>query len=152
MAQSLPRSDLTSLYLVLTYGGAIPFAMGTFCLALDISSVPFLGGTTDVIGAYGLIIASFLSGAHWGLHLHRIGGWAIFLALFSNVSAIGLWIAFSALPPEAFLLALSFVFAILLAIDQRLTTDGLISQHYFRTRAVVTCIVVFLLIVSRLLV
>ena len=152
VARSLPQSDLTSLYRALTYAGAIPFAVGTFCLASDIRSIPFLGDTVDVLAAYGLIIASFLSGAHWGLHLHQTGGWSMFLALMSNVSAIGLWIGFLGLTPASFLLLLSFVFFLLLGIEQRLVTDGLITQRYFRTRAAVTCAVVFLLIVSGLMV
>ena len=56
MAKSLPRSDLTSLYPILTYGGAIPFVMGAACLAVDVRSVPFLGAMADVVGAYGLVI------------------------------------------------------------------------------------------------
>ncbi len=141
-----------SLYRVLSYAGVIPFAVGTFCLAVDIKSVPHLGRTADILGAYGLIIASFLSGAHWGLHLHQTGGWSLFLALTSNLSAIGLWIAFLGLAPAALLFVLSFLFLILLGVDQRLATDGLITQQYFRTRAAVTCLVVFLLIVSGLMV
>ncbi|MDG2032647.1 MAG: DUF3429 domain-containing protein [Rhodospirillales bacterium] len=152
MAKSLPQSEQTSLYQILTYAGTIPFAIGTVCLAVDIRSVPFLGGTADAIGAYGLIIASFLSGAHWGLHLHQTSGWSLFLALISNVSAIGLWIAFLSLAPAAFFIVVSFVFVILLAIDQRLATDGLIRQQYFRTRVVVTFVVVSLLIGSGLMV
>ena len=152
MAKSLIRSDLTSLYLTLTYGGAIPFLMGAACLAVDIRSVPFLGATVDVVGAYGLVIASFLSGTHWQLHLNQNAGWSLFLALSSNVLAIGLWIAFLVLAPEAFFLALSFIFLIFLAIDHRLARGGLINTHYFKTRAGVTGIVVLLLIFSGLIV
>ena len=103
MVKSLLRSDLTSLYPILTYSGAIPFVMGAACLVVDIRSVPFLGTTVDVVGAYGLVIASFLSGTHWQLHLNQNAGWSLFLALSSNVLAIGLWTAFLVLMPEAFL-------------------------------------------------
>ena len=151
MAKSLLSVDLTTLNPILTYGGAIPFVMGAACLAVDIRSVPFLGGTADVLGAYGLVIASFLSGAHWQSHLNQNLGWSLFLALSSNVLAISLSIAFLMLAPDAFLLALSFAFFLLLVIDQRLATNGLISHHYFKTRAVATCIVAFLLIVSGLM-
>ena len=151
MAKALSQSDSRSLCRFLTYAGAIPFALGTAFLTLDISSAPILGGLPDAIGAYGLIIASFLSGVHWGLHLQQTGSWSLFLALSSNVLAIGLWIAFLTLAPDTFLIALSFVFLILLIIDQRLATAGLIRSYYFKTRAVVTCIVAFLLIVAGLM-
>ena len=126
--------------------------MGAACLVVDIRSVPFLGATADVVGAYGLVIASFLSGTHWQLHLNQNAGWSLFLALSSNVMAIGLWTAFLALEPEAFFLALSFIFLIFLAIDHRLATSGLINKHYFKTRAGVTGIVVLSLICSGLIV
>ena len=151
MVKSLLRSDLTSLYPILTYGGAIPFVTGAVCLAVDIRSVFFLGATVDVVGAYGLVIASFLSGTHWQLHLTQNAGWSLFLALSSNVMAIGLWTAFLVLAPEAFFLALSFIFLIFLAIDHRLAISGLISKHYFKTRAGVTGIVVLSLIYSGLI-
>ena len=150
MVKSLLRSDLRSLYPILTYGGAIPFVMGAVCLAVDIRSVPFLGATVDVVGAYGLVIASFLSGTHWQLHLNQNAGWSLFLALSSNVMAIGLWTAFLVLAPEAFFLALSIIFLIFLAIDHRLAICGLINKRYFRTRAGVTGIVVLSLIFSGL--
>ena len=152
MVKSLLRSDLTSLDPILTYGGAIPFVMGAVCLAVDIRSVPFLGATVDVLGAYGLVIASFLSGTHWQLHLNQNAGWSLFLALSSNVMAISLWTVFLVLAPEAFFLALSFIFLIFLAIDHRLAICGLINKRYFRTRAGVTGIVVLSLIFSGLIV
>mgnify|MGYP002877491988 FL=1 len=152
MVKSPLRSDLTSLYPILTYGGAIPFVMGAACLVVDIRSVPFLGSTADFMGAYGLVIASFLSGTHWQLHLNQNAGWSLFLALSSNVMAIGLWTAFLVLAPEAFFLALSFIFLIFLAIDHRLAISGLINKHYFKTRAGVTGIVVLSLICSGLIV
>ena len=152
LVKSLLRSDLTSLYPILTYGGAIPFVMGAACLVVDIRFVPFLGATVDVVEAYGLVIASFLSGTHWQLHLNQNAGWSLFLALSSNVMAIGLWTAFLVLAPEAFFLALSFIFLIFLAIDHRLAISGFINKHYFKTRAGVTGIVVLSLIFLGLIV
>ena len=151
MAKSLPQIEFTSLYRVLTYAGAIPFGLGAVCLAMDIRSVPVLGGTADAIGAYGLIIASFLSGVYWGLNLHQTGGWSLFLASISNVLAIGLWIAFLGLELAAFLFLLSLFFLILLVIDQQLARNGLIRKQYFIARAVVTVFVIFLLMASGLM-
>ena len=111
-----------------------------------------LGATVDVVGAYGLVIASFLSGTHWQLHLNQNAGWSLFLALSSNVMAISLWTVFLVLAPEAFFLALSFIFLIFLAIDHRLAICGLINKRYFSTRAGVTGIVVLSLIFSGLIV
>ena len=109
--------------------------MGAVCLAVDIRSVPFLGTTVDVVGAYGLVIASFLSGRSLAITFKPKRRMVAVSGALYNVMAISLWTVFLVLAPEAFFLALSFIFLIFLAIDHRLAICGLINKRYFRTRA-----------------
>ncbi|MDD7804284.1 MAG: DUF3429 domain-containing protein [Endozoicomonas sp. (ex Botrylloides leachii)] len=54
----------------LTYAGAIPFIICTVCLSFNIHQILLLGYVEKILSAYGLVILSFLAGAHWGQHLH----------------------------------------------------------------------------------
>ncbi len=57
------------IYPWLTYAGAIPFVLCAICFVLNIDVVPLLGNVKHIIAIYGVMIVTFLSGAHWGLHL-----------------------------------------------------------------------------------
>ena len=48
----------------LTFAGAIPFVACAFLLMIDVVTVPMLGSVVDILSAYGLVIASFMAGAH----------------------------------------------------------------------------------------
>ena len=152
MANPSAQSKPKSLHNLLTYAGVTPFAAGAICINLDVGNIPLLGNVADAISAYGLIIASFLSGGHWVTHLQKSGGLSVFLALTSNAVAVGLWMAFLVLAPSTFLLLLSAAFIFLLGVDKRLAAENLITPMYFKTRVVVTCIVVSLLIWSGFLI
>ena len=136
----------------LTFAGAIPFVACAFLLMIDVVTVPMLGSVIDVLSAYGLVIASFMAGAHWGNHLDLADDnkWAIRLPLYSNIIALGLWLGFLILSASSFIWLLVIGFISLLVIDYSLHRAQIISHAYFKVRQYVTAIVVISLVIAAL--
>ena len=136
------------LYSMLTYAGALPFV---FCALL-----PFFGidewrnvGTFEYIARlYGLAIASFVAGSHWGTYLYNREPSPTNLFVTSNAVVLAAWFAFLLTIPvmTQFVLLLSFLY--LLFVDYNLHKAGLTTSHYFRMRAYVTLIVCVCLVVN----
>ena len=136
----------------LTFAGAIPFVACAFLLMIDVVTVPMLGSVVDILSAYGLVIASFMAGAHWGNHLDLADDnkWAIRLPLYSNIIALGLWLGFLILSASSFIWLLVIGFISLLVIDYSLHRVQIISHAYFKVRQYVTAIVVISLVIAAL--
>ena len=138
-----------TIYPYLAYSGAIPFIFCAISLWSNTESIPFLGSVEKLLSAYGLLISSFLAGAHWGQHLNlQVGSLRHTLAILSNVVAISLWIAYLVLPFNILIMVFAGVFTALLFIDYRLFQLKVITPHYFRTRCLVSTIVIASLIIS----
>lgn len=140
---------MKTIFPYLTYAGAIPFIVCTVCLSVDIYQMPFLGHIEKILSVYGLVISSFMAGSHWGQHLHmhkELSG--LSLAILSNIIAILLWFGFLVLSFSMLMVMLATAFVVLLIIDYRLFKMGLITCHYFRTRCLVSAIVIASLIIS----
>ena len=103
----------------LTFAGAIPFVVCAVFITLGIDAVIGLGKTVEILAAYGLVIASFMAGAHWGNHLSLADddAWALKLPIFSNIIAVLLWLGFLSLPDLGFIWLLVVGFISLLVID-----------------------------------
>ena len=136
----------------LTFAGAIPFVACAFLLMIDVVTVPMLGSVVDILSAYGLVIASFMAGAHWGNHLDLADDnkWAIRLPLYSNIIALGLWLGFLILSASSFIWLLVIGFISLLVIDYSLHRAQIINHTYFKVRQYVTAIVVISLVIAAL--
>ncbi|MFP3456309.1 DUF3429 domain-containing protein [Psychrobacter sp. SIMBA_152] len=136
----------------LTFAGAIPFVACAFLLMVDVVTVPMLGSVVDILSAYGLVIASFMAGAHWGNHLDLADDnkWAVRLPLYSNIIALGLWLGFLILSASSFIWLLVIGFISLLVIDYSLHRAQIISHAYFKVRQYVTAIVVVSLVITAL--
>ena len=136
----------------LTFAGAIPFVACAFLLMMNVVTVPILGSVVDILSAYGLVIASFMAGAHWGNHLDLADDnkWAIRLPLYSNVIALGLWLGFLILSASSFIWLLVIGFISLLIIDYSLHRAQIINHTYFKVRQYVTAIVVISLVIAAL--
>jgi len=109
-----------ALYPYLTFAGSLPFVFGTIFVASGVQTLPILGNVQLALSAYGLIIACFMAGAHWGQHLNLSAPWAHILPIASNAVALIMWLAFLTLGFSQFLLALIAGFGFLLALDMRL--------------------------------
>lgn len=136
----------------LTFAGTIPFIACAFLLMIDVVTVPILGSVANILSAYGLVIASFMAGAHWGNHLSLADDnkWAVRLPLYSNVIALGLWLGFLSLSASSFIWLLVIGFISLLVIDYSLHRAQIISHTYFQVRKYVTTIVVISLVIAGL--
>ena len=136
----------------LTFAGAIPFIACAFLLMIDIETLPIFGSVADMLSAYGLVIASFMAGAHWGNHLglEDDNKWAIRLPIYSNVIALGLWLGFLSVSASSFIWLLVIGFISLLVIDASLHRAQIISHAYFKVRQYVTAIVVISLGIAAL--
>lgn len=136
----------------LTFAGAIPFIVCAVFITIGIDAVRVLGETEEILAVYGLVIASFMAGAHWGNHLSLADDdpWAVKLPIYSNIIAIVLWLGFLSLSVAGFLWLLVIGFIGLLIIDYNLNIAGIISSKYLAVRKYVTLIVVLSLVVSAL--
>ena len=105
---------------------------------------------TKIFASYGLIIAIFMAGSHWGQHLNlkSASKWRIYLPIFSNINAILLWISYLILSFKLFLIALIISFMFTLFVDKKLFSHNVISKKYFYTRFVATMIVITAIIIS----
>ncbi|WP_352310105.1 DUF3429 domain-containing protein [Psychrobacter sp. W2-37-MNA-CIBAN-0211] len=136
----------------LTFAGTIPFIACAFLLMVEVVTVPILGSVANILSAYGLVIASFMAGAHWGNHLNLADDhkWAVKLPIYSNAIALGLWLGFLSLSTSSFIWLLVIGFISLLVIDYSLHRAQIISHAYFKIRQYVTAIVVMSLVVAAL--
>ncbi len=132
----------------LTYAGSIPFIFCAVCLIFGIQQMPLLGSIEKVLSIYGLVISSFLSGAHWGQHLYIQGFWHRVLPILSNIAAILLCFGFLMFSFKILMIMFVAAFVILLMIDHRLFQTALITRKYFQTRLLVSVIVIVSLIIS----
>ena len=134
----------------LTFAGAIPFVLCAVFIIMGVDTIPVLGKITYILSIYGLVIASFMAGAHWGNHLSLADDdtWAVKLPIFSNIIALALWLGFLTLSTVGFIWLLIVGFASMLVIDYGLYHAQIISPDYFKVRKYVTAMVVISLIIA----
>ncbi len=125
----------------LPYAGAIPFVACAGLKIMNIEQVPIFGAVHTILNSYGLLIASFIAGAHWGQHLKINKQISNYLALTSNSNVIALWILFLLLPNTLFFLPLLCSFTFTLIVDYKLYNNRIIRKSYFNLRCIVTTIV-----------
>ena len=146
MQKDILRHFIERTYLA--FLGTLPFVFCAACLVFDVQTIPILGDTRNVLGIYALVITAFMAGSHWGQHLDFDSKWGDYLPITSNVIAVLVWIGFLTLPFKGSLIVFGISFLVLLWIDQKLRQNDLISLEYFRTRCLVTFIVVSTLLIS----
>lgn len=134
----------------LTYTGAIPFVVCALLTVLGVTAVPLFGPVIPVLHTYGLVIASFMAGVHWGQHLHIRDAWVRRLPILSNAITLAVWFGYLGLAPHMFTIVLIIAFAALLTIDLRLQRAGHLAPGYFETRLGVTGVVIVSLIMVAL--
>lgn len=140
---------MQKIFPYLTYAGAIPFVFCALCLMIGVTQLPLLGPVEQVLSVYALVISTFLTGVHWGQHLHiSEDRWGVILPILSNALAVLLWIGFLTLSFNMLVAMFIAALILLLVIDHRLYRADLISRHYFRTRIIVSSIVIASLIIS----
>lgn len=129
-----------------------PFASaGPAWLLASAGVLPFLGAIVDVVAfdgkwlssiqIYGALIASFISGIHWGAAILSSEGTAVRLLFLSNVAALLAWLA-ALLPPSSGFLLLAVLFAAFLIVDRQLRRRGLWPEWFWTLRVVISAVVI----------
>lgn len=135
---------------VLTFAGALPFIAAT--VALPLAPAFATAPIWQAVLGYGAVIASFVSGIHWGLFLYRDGTLPLNLFISSNVCALVAWAALLVPPLWLALVLLIAVFAALFVIDHVLWRAGAHAPWFYRLRAAITAIVIAALAVLLVMV
>lgn len=129
----------------LTYAGALPFVFCAISLMIGISQFPYLGSVITILSVYSLMIASFMSGIHWGQSLDLKIKWYNHLRVLSNVNALLIFFSFIFLKQSNFWMVTIIVFAFIIFIDCHIYKQTIITKPYFQMRIIVSCIVIFCL-------
>ena len=136
------------LYSLLTYGGALPFILCALLPFLGLDAWQNVGTFEFIARLYGLAIASFVAGSHWGTFLYNRDASPSNLFLTSNAVVLAAWFAFLFTIPVMTQFVLLLAFLYLLFVDYNLHKAGLTTPHYFRTRTYVTLIVCVCLVAN----
>jgi hypothetical protein len=136
------KSMTPPLTRILAALGALPFIACALLPLAGIRELPLLGETANISVIYGLTIASFMAGAHWGTALAIGRPLPINLFLTSNVVAVAAWFSVLLVNTGVTLFVLSILFAYLLLIDYRLYRLEVIERAYWHTRGWITAVVI----------
>ncbi len=125
---------------VLTFAGALPFIAAAIALALApaVASAPIW----QAVLGYGAVIASFVSGMHWGLFVYRDRKMPLNLFISSNICALAAWAALLVTSLAVALSLLIAVFAALFVIDHVLWRAGSHQRWFYQLRAAISVIVI----------
>jgi hypothetical protein len=132
----------------LAIAGVIPFAIPTLWLLAGLGSLPLLGAPEATLASYGLVIASFLAGSQWGVHLSAPSRAGFWLALSSNLVAICLWLLHTLLSSQSLLIGLVGCFVWLVCVDFAGYKAQLLERTYLQLRATITAVVIVLLVLA----
>lgn len=121
--------------------GAIPFVAAAAAGLAGIETFGPVQSVTASVVAYGLAIASFVAGTHWGIYLQYRGSAPVNLFVSSNAAVLAPWLTFVVGSTGGTLIALVLTFLFLAFIDWRLAAANLIESAYFRLRLTATAIV-----------
>jgi len=151
MKTNTSDNNSPKIQMLLTYAGAFPFVFFAICILFDIRNLPLFGNVIHSTTIYGLIIASFMAGAHWGQQLYLKSKPKLLLQVSSNINAIVLWIGYLNLYSKSFIFILILSFYISVKVDYLLYQNALIKREYFIfTRIPATIIVIVSLLITRI--
>lgn len=121
--------------------GVLPFVAAAAALLAGVDSVGPLQSVTASLVAYGLAIASFVAGTHWGIYLQFRASAPMNLFVSSNAAVLFPWLTFVFGSTDNTFVALVLTFVFLAFVDWRLYESNLIESAYFRVRIAATALV-----------
>ncbi len=124
----------------LTFAGALPFLAAI--AALLVASPLAAAHVWQAVLAYGAVIASFVSGIHWGLFVYRDRALPLNLFISSNLCALAAWAALLVPSRAVALVLLIAAFATLFAIDHMLYAAKAHAHWFYKLRAIITLVVI----------
>jgi hypothetical protein len=144
MRQFIPLAKL------LTYAGAIPFVVCAGLQVAGIANIASLGQVMPILLTYGIVIAAFMAGTHWGLALDHTFPCASGILLSSTALTLLAWFAYLSGSIVVALGTLIATFSLLLFIDWQLYQRHVQTKEYFQLRVRVTAVVLAALTVALL--
>lgn len=129
-------------YSALALAGALPFVAAALLPLVNVTALPLLGELNALAASYGLAIASFMAGAHWGLYLASADRAPVNLFISSNAVVLFVWFAYLGPSLRIALAAQMLAFAALLVIDHALRKASLLTDAYLKVRTTVTLMVI----------
>ena len=141
----LNQKQLATTLVVL---GTVPFVVFSAAVAGVVASLPLPAAPPLMLHVYGVIIASFVAGLHWGIHFCKRTSDSVYLS--SSFIAVLLWCSMWA-PGSPIGLALVMLGFILLWLEEyRLSVQRVTTAWFWKLRTAVTAVVVLCLAVSIL--
>ncbi|HEY7771971.1 MAG TPA: DUF3429 family protein [Marinagarivorans sp.] len=155
--------------MLLTVAGAIPFVVLAIALYVMTGSVAPIEAQSQVfqvkllLGSYGVVIATFVAGSHWGniiaqmsthanasqvVGVSRYSPWPLSILILSNIFTLTLWGVWVLGTFQQLLLGLTVLFPLLLSVDYALYREHTVWRQYFYLRVIITAIVVVALLTS----
>ena len=131
----------SKLYALLTYAGGLPFAACALLPFAGVDAIPNIGSVDMIARVYGLAIASFVAGSHWGIYLFNQDRSPMNLFLASNVVVLAAFFAFLFTIAAIVLFVLVLALLYLLFVDFSLFRAGVTTRGYFDLRLRITLIV-----------
>ena len=133
------------LYALLAYAGTLPFVACALLSIGGVADIAGLGSWAEIAAGYGLAIAAFMAGVHWGTYLCQSPGTPLNLLVTSNAITVAVWLAFVLTSTVVSIAVTGCAFLLLLLVDYQLANAGLLTKTYIKLRRNVTIIVIVML-------
>ena len=126
----------------LTLLGVLPFLFALFFFYLGHDILLTATQVQNLVASYAVIIAVFLSGAHWGQALLSVQKDIWWLLIFSNVMTLLAWLGLFFLSFQALMFLMSVQFLLVLFVDIVLYKKSILHLYYINLRIAITVLVV----------
>lgn len=137
------NSNITKYF---SYAGLLPVLIAIFMIFLGIDPVAKVIHIDQFIILYGVLIAVFIAGSHWGLSLDETDT-SFLLILSSNLQVVVLWLSYVLLPKSICILIVNASLICSLLIERSLTRDGILNRSYFAMRLRVSAMLILALFI-----
>jgi hypothetical protein len=141
----LNQKQLATTLVVL---GTVPFVVFTAAIAGLPVLLAFPAAPALMLHVYGVIIASFVAGLHWGIHFCKRTSDSVYL--YSSFIAVLLWCSMWAAGSTLGLALVLLGFVLLWLEEYRLSVQRVTTAWFWKLRTAVTAVVVVCLAVSIL--
>ena len=133
----LNQKQLATTLVVL---GTIPFVIFTAVIAGFPSLLPLPAAPALMLHVYGVLVASFVAGLHWGIHFCKRTSDSVYL--YSSFVALLLWCSMLAAGATIGLAVVLLGFILLWLEEYRLSVQRVTTAWFWKLRSVVTAAVV----------
>jgi hypothetical protein len=141
----LNQKQLATTLVVL---GTVPFVVFTVAVAGFAAPLPFPAAPALMLHVYGVIIASFVAGLHWGIHFCKRTSDSVYL--YSSFIAVLLWCSMWVAGSTIGLALVLLGFVLLWLEEYRLSVQRVTTAWFWKLRTAVTAVVVLCLAISIL--